>query len=88
MDTITIGLLVGVAYVGYKIYDQIRGTYQHIDHETMELFWLNRLKRDDPKEHERVVAHLGICEKCRDLLDQVSREGRPDQPLIKRRFNS
>ncbi len=88
MDIVTLSLVLGVAYLGYRIYRQIGSTYRHVDYETMELFWLNRLKRDHPQEHERVVAHLGVCEKCRELLDEVSREGRPEQKLIRRRFNS
>jgi hypothetical protein len=67
-------LIVGLAFVIWRIARRILASYRHVDLETMREFWTQRLKADDPKEHQRVVDHLGLCEDCRQLLDKVREE--------------
>ncbi len=87
MNTTVLVLVLSVAYLTYRIYKSIAATYRHVDEETMRDYWLNRLKREDPEEHQRVRDHLGVCNRCRAMFDFISQEGRPEQDgYITRRF--
>lgn len=53
----------------------------------MRDFWIQRLKSESPEEHQRVVDHLGICNSCRQLLDDIKNEKLIiEQKRISRRF--
>lgn len=89
MNTIFLILFLGLLYLVFKIVGQIWRTYQHVDEQTLHDFWLKKLKRNHPSEHQRVISHLGVCQRCRDLFDRVSSEGRPiEDHLISRKFDS
>ncbi len=80
-------LIVGVAFVVWRIARHITATYQHVDEDLLRDFWTNKLKYEDPKEHQRVIDHLGQCEACRRLLDDIRDEKLVvEQKLIDRRF--
>ncbi len=67
-------LIVGLGFVIWRIARRIAASYEHVDPETMRDFWTQRLKADDPKAHQRVIDHLGLCDDCRQLLDEVREE--------------
>lgn len=50
------------------------------DAETLKDYFEGRLKKQDIDEYERVIGHLGICEKCQTrLTDLASFEGEADE---------
>jgi len=74
-DYIVAGFITLMAFLSFRIGKQILSTYQHVDEDTLRDFWNGRLEKGST-EHRRVITHLGHCEKCRDLFDQI-RKGKP-----------
>jgi hypothetical protein len=58
-----------------RIGKEIFLSYQCPDEQSLKDFWNGRLRKGD-SEYRRVVTHLGVCEKCRDKLDQIQK-GKP-----------
>lgn len=76
MDSYIIAASISlISFFLYRIGKQIYDTYQHIDEANLRDFWRQKLTKDDP-EHRRIITHLGHCEQCRDLFDQI-RKGKP-----------
>ncbi len=64
-----------MAFLVWRIGQQIIQTYQHIDEDTMRNFWRGRLPHGT-NEYRRVITHLGHCEQCQALFEQI-RQGKP-----------
>jgi hypothetical protein len=80
-------LITSLAFTIWRISRRIWSTYQHVDEDTMRDFWIQRLKSESPEEHQRVIDHLGVCNSCRQLLDDIKNEKLIiEQKRISRRF--
>ena len=42
------------------------------DYLAIRDYFEGRLKRQDKQEYERIISHLGICEKCQKLLTDMA----------------
>ena len=83
---IIVAISIGLAYLSWKIFLQLRANYQHIDDDVLEDFSRGRLVKGSAL-YKRVVNHLTYCEECRDRLDQIRKDIRPDiDKILKRRF--
>ncbi|MEM6395712.1 MAG: hypothetical protein AAF741_05145 [Bacteroidota bacterium] len=73
---LTIALVVGLAYllykIGYKIY-LTRTTCA--DDEDLRDYWNGFLEAENPKGYKQLREHLGYCEACRDRLNEIIAEG-------------
>lgn len=69
-------LILATAYGFFRIGRQIYRTYRCVDEATIRAFWSGRLKKNDPDTYREVVTHLGHCDKCQALLEEI-RKGKP-----------
>ncbi|MEM9917008.1 MAG: hypothetical protein AAF990_02865 [Bacteroidota bacterium] len=46
--------------------------------ETIRDYFYGKLKKRDPEKYELVVAHLGICEDCQNLLHSIENSDNVD----------
>lgn len=87
MSNTVLAILLGLAFIIWRIGRQIWSTYQHVDEETLSDFWVGRLQRENREEYKRVQSHLTHCEQCRDALDHIRQtERREEEKIITRRF--
>ncbi len=69
-------LILITAYGLFRIGKQIYNTYRCVDESIIRAFWSGRLKNNNPEAYRQVVTHLGHCDKCQALLDEI-RKGKP-----------
>lgn len=87
MNFVLPAMIMSLAYTIWRIGRRIWSMYQHVEADTMRDFWIQRLKSESPEEYQRVIDHLGICTKCRQLLDDIKNEKLIiEQKRISRRF--
>lgn len=75
MSYLFIGLAISFGILFFRIGRQLFSTYRCIDRSTLRDFHYGKLQKHS-NDHRRVITHLGHCEKCREMLHQISR-GRP-----------
>lgn len=63
-------LAVGLAFVVFKKMKVILAQHTHLEDEDLDDYLEGRF---DPKStaYKQAVAHLGVCEKCRQRLRQM-----------------
>ena len=66
-------LLLSLLLAGsvWKRLREIYAQFQCPDEEVLSDYYNGLLKRRKPKLYNRVVTHLGVCEKCRDRLREL-----------------
>jgi len=69
-------LLLVTGFGIFRIGRQIYLTYRCVDESTIRAFWNGRLKKNDPEAYSQIVTHLGHCDKCQALLEEI-RNGKP-----------
>lgn len=69
-------ILVATTFVLWRIGKQIYLTYRCVGEDKLRAFWSGRLKKNHPEAYRQVVTHLGHCEKCQALLEEI-RRGKP-----------
>lgn len=51
------------------------------EHEDLKDYFEGRLKKRDQAEYERIIGHLGLCEKCQNRLTGMAEDGSDGQIL-------
>lgn len=81
MTYILLSLLLGLAYLIYRIGRDIFKSYQCLDEATLRQFLYGRIPRGS-ETHRHVIAHLAQCEKCQELLREIQRGKRLEDHLV------
>ncbi len=67
-------LAVGIAYIIYKRFKVVIAQHTHLQDEDLEDYLEGRFAPES-NAYQQAVAHLGVCEKCRQRLrDMESKE--------------
>ncbi len=75
MKYIILTLIIGFAFLIYRIVKDVYQSYQCVDERTLKDFMYGRLQRESDK-YRQVVNHLGRCEECQEKLRDIQR-GKP-----------
>ena len=68
MDFVLSILAIAIVFVIYRKIRSALGIYTCIPAQTMKSYKLDRLSQEDRK---RVTTHLGVCEKCQQIMIEL-----------------
>ena len=74
-------LALVMLYMVVRIARDIFRSYQCVDERTLRQFLYGRLSRDSER-YRNVVAHLGQCHRCQELLRELQRGKRLEDHLV------
>lgn len=73
-------LFVIISFLGVvAVFRQIIGNQKHLTDDTIRRFLLNQLSE---REHDRMTAHLGICEACQERLHNFGKKRPLEDHLV------
>lgn len=68
-------LILLICFCFYAVFQtviKIIQQHQHLEDETLRKVVDTTIKYED--NYDAAIAHLGICDKCKERLDEISRE--------------
>ena len=68
INTVLVILIFGLFYVVLQKVGIIYNQSKCIEPKRVYDYVEGKINKNSP-EHDRIIAHLGICEKCRQLVD-------------------
>lgn len=75
MSYLFIALIISFLIIFFRMGKQIYFNYQCLSEKQLRNFYYGKLKKDEVQQRQ-VVTHLGQCEKCQKLLEQIQK-GKP-----------
>ncbi len=75
-------LVTGLAVVVWQKMRQIYAQYRCLDHSEVHAFMTGSLRKRNANAYRRAVAHLGLCEKCQQRLQNYDGRENLEEHLV------
>ena len=79
MSIVLIIISIGLAVFIFRKLLEIRALYRCPDPQKIQDYFEGRLKKRDKESYYHLISHLGVCEKCQNILsNMVDEDPKPD----------
>ncbi len=72
MSIVLIIISCGLAVFVFRRLMEIKGHYQCPNELKIQDYFEGRLKKRDKESYDHLITHLGICEKCQNILSGMA----------------